>query len=107
MGWKVLDRGCIPISSNLDLEGGGGRATGRLAIRSMVWVKLQREGAQGVYGPCVYVMCTHITGGRFEDQYFVQKLRDERYDQPEKIVSFFNDRKENDDVDILLGDFNA
>merc|ERR1712039_491479 len=89
--------------------GGGGRATGRLAIRSMVWVKLRREGAQGLEGPCVYVMCTHITGGRFEDQFFVQQLSDERYHQPEKIMSFFNDRPEpsSDDVGILLGDFNS
>jgi len=104
--WQVVDKGAIPISSELYLDGGGGRATGKLAIRSMVWVKIRRIGSEGPY---VYVMCTHLTGGRFEDQFFVQKLCDERYDQPTRIIKFFQDRSDakDNDVGIILGDFNA
>mmetsp|Transcript_8887 Transcript_8887/g.18405 ORF Transcript_8887/g.18405 Transcript_8887/m.18405 type:complete len:354 (-) Transcript_8887:194-1255(-) len=104
--WAVADKGALQISSDLCLAGGGGRAEGKLAIRSMVWVKLRRtDGA----GSAVYVMCTHLTGGRFEDQFFVQELSKERYNQPDRIINFFNNRLDPlpDDVGILLGDFNA
>mmetsp|Transcript_8297 Transcript_8297/g.18539 ORF Transcript_8297/g.18539 Transcript_8297/m.18539 type:complete len:392 (+) Transcript_8297:62-1237(+) len=106
--WGVHGSGVLQTSSNSELQGGGGRATGVLAVRSMVWVKLRRKGSAGT-GPSVYVMCTHITGGRFEDQYFVQQLAQERYNQPDSIISFFNERSQSDenDVGILLGDFNA
>jgi len=106
--WAVTDKGAMQISSDLQLVGGGGRAQGKLAIRSMVWVKLQKRHRNGVpSGSAVYVMCTHITGGRFEDQYFVQQLADERRDQPDRIMKFFEQRKGPGDVGILLGDFNA
>lgn len=102
--WTVVKSGVEKISSDLNLAGGGSRAQGRLAVRSMVWVKLYKTDC-----PVVYVMCTHITGGRFEDQYFVQQLADERLKQPERILDFF-DQRENplaDDLGILLGDYNA
>mmetsp|Transcript_92711 Transcript_92711/g.239420 ORF Transcript_92711/g.239420 Transcript_92711/m.239420 type:complete len:417 (-) Transcript_92711:154-1404(-) len=103
--WVVADKGAEQISSNLMLVGGGGRAQGKLAIRSMVWAKLVRSGNDR--GPGVYVMCTHLSGGRFEDQYFVQQLADERLHQPDNIMSFFEARRRPGDVGILLGDFNA
>lgn len=104
--WEVIDSGTERISSDLTLLGGGGRAQGVLAIRSMVWIKLRFPGSSG---SCVYVMCTHISGGRFEDQYFVQQLAQERYSQPDRIIGdFFKRRTEgSDDLGILIGDFNA
>jgi endonuclease/exonuclease/phosphatase family metal-dependent hydrolase len=102
--WELVDSGSMQISSDLDLHGGGKRAEGKLAIRSMVWVKLSRPSL-----PEVYVMCTHISGGRFEDQYFVQRLSEERKQQLERIVAFFESRPgaKTHDVGILVGDYNA
>mmetsp|Transcript_105048 Transcript_105048/g.313822 ORF Transcript_105048/g.313822 Transcript_105048/m.313822 type:complete len:368 (-) Transcript_105048:134-1237(-) len=105
-GWTMMDKGAMQISSDLCLAGGGGRAEGKLAIRSMVWLKLQRKDSPSA---AVYVMCTHLTGGRFEDQFFVQELSQERFNQPDRIINFFNTRPDPspDDIGILLGDFNA
>mmetsp|Transcript_93812 Transcript_93812/g.236407 ORF Transcript_93812/g.236407 Transcript_93812/m.236407 type:complete len:180 (-) Transcript_93812:209-748(-) len=55
-------------------------------------------------------MCTHISGGRFEDQYFVQQLAEERYQQTKQCNDFFHLRRpgaQASDVGILVGDFNA
>lgn len=104
--WRLVDSGVMQISTDLQLVGGGGRAQGKLAVRSMVWVKLRLQEDL----PAVFVMCTHITGGRFEDQYFVQQLAEERFHQVDRIISFFNNSRPNpssDDLGILLGDFNA
>jgi endonuclease/exonuclease/phosphatase family metal-dependent hydrolase len=104
--WQLEDSGVEKISSDLQLHcDSGKRANGKLAIRSMLWVKLRRCSF-----PAVYVMCTHITGGRFEDQYFVQQLVEERYNQLQRIFSFFDysrPRPQAEDIGILLGDFNA
>lgn len=104
--WEVFESGAVQVSSNLRLSGGESRAEGDLAIRSLVWVKLRKTGTSG---PVVYMMCTHTSGGRFEDQYFVQQLAEERFQQTERIMDFFNQRSDprEDDVGILLGDFNA
>mmetsp|Transcript_14410 Transcript_14410/g.37244 ORF Transcript_14410/g.37244 Transcript_14410/m.37244 type:complete len:602 (-) Transcript_14410:87-1892(-) len=104
--WKIIDRGAMQISRDLKLAGGGGRLTGKLAIRSMVWVRLQHSDCPDL---SVFVLCAHITGGRFEDQYFVQQLAEERKLQLDKIISFFDNRPDakGDDVGILVGDFNA
>jgi endonuclease/exonuclease/phosphatase family metal-dependent hydrolase len=105
-GWKVVERGSMPISSDLMLAGLGGRRHGKLAVRSMVWLKLQAPEANS---PFVYVMCTHITGGRFEDQYFMQSLTEERKTQLTNIIDFYNNRvgASEEDVGIIVGDFNA
>lgn len=106
-GWLVVDSGAMQISSDLQLVGGGGRAQGKLAVRSMVWVKLCRIATPV---PAVYVMNTHISGGRFEDQYFVQQLANERFHQPDRVMKFFNEQRPNpeaDDIGIIVGDFNA
>mmetsp|Transcript_9169 Transcript_9169/g.23096 ORF Transcript_9169/g.23096 Transcript_9169/m.23096 type:complete len:457 (+) Transcript_9169:146-1516(+) len=104
--WVVEDKGAERISSDTTLEGGGNRVHGPLAIRSMGWLKLKK---QGTASPSVFVMCTHITGGRFEDQYFVQQLAEERLRQPERCIDVFKGRKgaKDDDIGILVGDFNA
>lgn len=106
-GFEVLDHGVIQISTDLALAGGGGRAEGKLAIRSMAWVKVRARAVGGQPGRCAYVLNTHLTGGRFEDQYFVQQLAEERVRQPDRIISFFNEKAQEGDVGILLGDFNA
>lgn len=104
--WQISDQGAMQISRDLQLAGGGGRLQGKLAIRSMVYVRLRHRCCPDL---SVMVICAHITGGRFEDQYFVQQLAEERKMQLQKIISFFNERKnpQVDDVGILVGDFNA
>ena len=105
--WKVKDCGVEKISSALELDGGGGRKTGKLAVRSMCWLMLGKTDSSK---PAVCVMCTHLSGGRFEDQYFVQQLAKERYSQIERCIDFFHKtqiRKHDDCVGILVGDFNA
>lgn len=103
--WTVMRTGAIKISSDLHLDGSDGRTAGKLAARSMVWASLKQAGS----GPTVYVMCTHITGGRFEDQYFVQQLAHERKEQVRKVLKFFETRRTpaSDDIGIMVGDFNA
>mmetsp|Transcript_88755 Transcript_88755/g.248350 ORF Transcript_88755/g.248350 Transcript_88755/m.248350 type:complete len:616 (-) Transcript_88755:195-2042(-) len=105
-GWTVDAQGCEKISTDLNLAGGGGRLTGKLAIRSMAWVRLRHEGVPRM---STFVLCSHISGGRFEDQYFVQQLAEERKEQVKRIIDFFNNRPspQDDDVGILVGDFNA
>jgi len=100
---EVESKGVRKVSSDSLLNGGCGRCQGKLAVRSMVWAKLRQRGG----GRAAYVMCTHITGGRFEDQYFVQELCEERRKQPEACVDFFDQVQTGDDVGILVGDFNA
>ena len=105
--WKVEDFGVEQISSALELAGGGGRKTGQLAVRSMCWLMLGKTDSSR---PAVCVMCTHLSGGRFEDQYFVQQLAQERYSQIARCIEFFHKRqrqKQDDVVGILVGDFNA
>mmetsp|Transcript_85853 Transcript_85853/g.247770 ORF Transcript_85853/g.247770 Transcript_85853/m.247770 type:complete len:358 (-) Transcript_85853:96-1169(-) len=108
--WTVVGRGTEPVSSDIELNGRGGRAQGKLVKRSMVWAKLVRPDAkEDAKEGAVYVMCTHITGGRFEDQYFVQELAEERKKQVEACIKFYEVRenKHEKDVGILVGDFNA
>jgi len=102
--WQVVADGVQQISSDVELAGTADRSQGKLAIRSMAWLKLRQNT-----GVSVYVMCTHLSGGRFEDQYFVQQLCDERRLQTERALDFFHSHAEPDanDVGILVGDFNA
>jgi len=105
--WLVADRGIERISSHLRLAGGGGRAEGNLAVRSMAWVKVQRIDSKL---PAAVIMCTHVSGGRFEDQYFVQQLAQERRLQAQRCLDFFEHHRpaaRQDDIGILVGDFNA
>ena len=105
--WEVKDCGVEQISSVLELAGAGGRVQGTLAVRSMCWVKLAKADSSR---PAVFVMCTHLSGGRFEDQYFVQELARERYSQIQRCIEFFHTKQHRnvyDDVGILVGDFNA
>mmetsp|Transcript_87707 Transcript_87707/g.168217 ORF Transcript_87707/g.168217 Transcript_87707/m.168217 type:complete len:408 (+) Transcript_87707:98-1321(+) len=104
LSWSVADCGVEQISSDLHLTGCAGRSHGKLAVRSMAWLKLR-----SATGPFVYIMCTHITGGRFEDQYFAQQLSNERRLQTKRALNFFHKqvKPSSDDIGILVGDFNA
>lgn len=109
ISWEVIDKGVMRISSEVELEGGNKeetrRISGKLAVRTLTWVKL-KPAAAGAES-CVYVLNTHITGGRFEDQFFVQQLAQERFTQTEFVIKFFQSVAQNDDIGILVGDFNA
>mmetsp|Transcript_96464 Transcript_96464/g.170885 ORF Transcript_96464/g.170885 Transcript_96464/m.170885 type:complete len:408 (-) Transcript_96464:160-1383(-) len=104
LSWSVADCGVEQISSDLHLTGCAGRSHGKLAVRSMAWLKLR-----SATGPFVYIMCTHITGGRFEDQYFAQQLSNERRLQTKRALNFFHKqvKPSSDDIGIFVGDFNA
>jgi len=105
--WIVEHSGIEKVSGDTKLVGGEGRAKGKLAVRSVVWVYV-RHGAKPHSANPVYVMCTHLSGGRFEDQYFVQDLAAERFNQANQIVGLYNDLRLDRDGDcILVGDFNA
>ena len=49
--WKVIDSGVMQISSELQLVGGGGRAQGPLAVRSMAWTYSDRPKSIYIIGP--------------------------------------------------------
>ncbi len=49
---------------------------GDLAVRFVVWVKAIKKGTKVT---AAFVLNTHISGGRFEDQFFVHQLAEERY----------------------------
>jgi len=102
--WQYVAHGFKQISSDHELQGGGGRAEGTLAVRSVVWTKMHKASGNA---SDVFILNTHLTGGRFEDQYFVQQLAQERLQQPERIMSLFENEATADDVGILIGDFNA
>jgi endonuclease/exonuclease/phosphatase family metal-dependent hydrolase len=100
-----VEHGAKQVSSDVQLTGTAGRPQGKLAIRSMAWLKLKKNNAKH----SVYVICTHLSGGRFEDQYFAQQLSNERRLQTERALDFFKMRQgaNCNDVGILVGDFNA
>lgn len=106
--WEVVSHGVERISGEgISLSGGGKRASGPLAVRSVVWAQLRvrdKPNAQHVF-----VMNTHFTGGRFEDQYYLQELAQERHAQVTRAMQPFKARARpgGQDVGVLIGDFNA
>lgn len=106
--WEAVDSGVEQVSSDLQLDGGDGtgRVSGPLAVRSVVWVKL-RPKAGPISGPFVFVLCTHLSGGRFEDQFYAQQLAKERSVQPQRAVGVFQWLAGPGDFCVLVGDFNA
>mmetsp|Transcript_22225 Transcript_22225/g.41381 ORF Transcript_22225/g.41381 Transcript_22225/m.41381 type:complete len:613 (+) Transcript_22225:55-1893(+) len=104
--WEVEARDVFKMNSPVNLKGTEGRCTGPLAIRTMVWAKLRPRGRET--GPFVFVFNVHVTGGRFEDMYFVQDLAEERRKQLESVIKEFHRLRTSDrDLCILVGDFNA
>ena len=105
--WKVDESGVTQISKTLKLAGGCGRESRWLEVRSMCWVILKKPDSST---PAVCVMNTHLSGGRLEDQYFVQQLEQERYSQVERCIEFFLEKrchKQSIALGVLVGDFNA
>ena len=51
----------------------------------------------------VQVLCTHLSGGRFEDAYMSNDLKSERANQMDKCLKLKDDLFDN----VLMGDFNA
>ena len=106
--WDVVESGIEQTSSDLELTGGKGtdRVSGHLAIRTVAWVHLKAKGAAPEV-PAVWILNTHLSGGRFEDQFYLQQLAQERYDQTGRVIDLFNRRAGKDDFGIMVGDFNA
>lgn len=105
-GWEVVGQGMVRTASEVSLVGGDG-VSGPLASRSAVWVQLRPKGFSSQVGPSVTILNTHLSGGRFEDQFFVQQLSEERALQVTRSLDFFEQRRGPLDLGILVGDFNA
>ena len=105
LNYNILDKGYSRISSTLNLDGSSGRSSGILAYRSVVWIRIQDKNTGQTYLICN----THISGGRFEDLYFLQLLEsgNERTKQIERVIEIANQNKDSDDIIIFMGDFNA
>eukprot|EP00747_Dinoflagellata_sp_TGD_P130143 gnl/TRDRNA2_/TRDRNA2_174789_c2_seq10.p1 gnl/TRDRNA2_/TRDRNA2_174789_c2~~gnl/TRDRNA2_/TRDRNA2_174789_c2_seq10.p1 ORF type:complete len:291 (-),score=30.58 gnl/TRDRNA2_/TRDRNA2_174789_c2_seq10:868-1740(-) len=105
--WEVQECGILQTSSDLELDGRDtDRISGHLAIRTAAWARLRAKNAHDD-DPKVWVLNTHLTGGRFEDQFYLQQLTKERYEQSVKIMNFFESRAKEGDTGIMVGDFNA
>ena len=70
-----------------------------LGYRSVVCAILRHEEIEKP----VQVLCTHLSGGRFEDAYLTNELKLERSIQIEKCLKQRDDSADN----VLVGDFNA
>jgi len=106
--WEVIDRGAEIISSKLLLT--HQQFKGRpfhLPVRTVVWVRVKPKARSSDEGPAVAVLNTHISGGRYEDQCFLQRLAEERRRQPERVMALFQREAGDRDVGIIVGDFNA
>lgn len=104
LAWEVVDHGVVRTSSKLSLVGGE-NVSGPLAARSVVWARFRPRGCPDV--PAAIVLNTHISGGRFEDQFFVQQLAEERRLQVDRALDVFEQVRGPKDLGILVGDFNA
>lgn len=105
--WEVLNTGVHQVSSNVELDGSDGRVAGPLAVRTVVWAELRPRSSMTLRSS-VFVLNMHLSGGRFEDQFFVQYLSAERRMQVERAIGLFKRlSKSRHDLGILVGDFNA
>jgi len=93
-GWTVTNKKVLQISSDLVLPNGT-----ILEMRSVACATLQG----GINKP-VQIMCTHLSGGRFEDKYMEEPLmRGERARQMQHCLS----QKDPSAYNVLVGDFNS
>lgn len=92
--WKRVDHGAKQISTNLILP-----SNKPLGYRSVVFVTLAHDATEKP----VQVLCTHLSGGRFEDAYLTCELKLERSTQIEKCLELRDSSADN----VLVGDFNA
>jgi len=103
--WEVVETGVEQISSDVVLGRAGTGVSGPIAVRSAAWVRLRSRLAQE--GPFALVINTQITGGPFEDQFFVGQLAEERRLQSERLLEVFSLRGSEGDLGIIVGDFRA
>jgi len=92
--WKLIDQKAVQISTNQTLPNGK-----PLGYRSAVCATLSHENTEKP----VQVLCTHLSGGRFEDAYMSNDLKSERANQMDKCLKLKDDLFDN----VLMGDFNA
>jgi len=95
-GWTVIDQTVLQISSDLVLPNGT-----MLGYRCVVCARLESQG--GIDKP-VQILCTHLSGGRFEDKYMEEPLmRGERARQMQHCLG----QKDPSAYNLLAGDFNS
>lgn len=92
--WKLIDHKAVQISTDQTLPNGKA-----LGYRSAVCATLSHENTEKP----VQVLCTHLSGGRFEDAYMSNDLKSERANQMDKCLKLKDDLFDN----VLMGDFNA
>lgn len=103
--WEVVETGVEQVSSDLMLSGGDAGVSGPLAVRSVVWARLRPKSSPE--GPFIMVLNTQISGGGFEDQFFVRQLAQERHLQIQRILELFDGRASESDLGILVADLQA
>lgn len=92
--WKMVDHNVEQTSTNTILPN-----RKPLGYRSVVCATLRHEDVE----KSVRVMCTHLSGGRFEDAYLTSAMKVERSRQMEICL----DQKDDSADNVILGDFNA
>jgi len=92
--WKMIDHNIKQISTDMMLPSGK-----PLGYRSVVCATLRHDKVEKP----VRVLCTHLSGGRFEDKCMSGLLKLERTKQMEKCL----DQKDDSADNVLVGDFNA
>eukprot|EP00931_Biecheleriopsis_adriatica_P094029 TRINITY_DN67735_c0_g1_i1.p1 TRINITY_DN67735_c0_g1~~TRINITY_DN67735_c0_g1_i1.p1 ORF type:complete len:556 (-),score=95.02 TRINITY_DN67735_c0_g1_i1:14-1681(-) len=106
--WEAVDQGAELISSKMLLKHHAYKYKPcHLPLRTVVWVKLKPKKRAHDEGPSVVVLNTHVSGGRYEDPCFLQRLTEERRKQPERAIAVFQREAGPRDAGILVGDFNA
>eukprot|EP00927_Polykrikos_kofoidii_P072428 TRINITY_DN68547_c0_g1_i1.p1 TRINITY_DN68547_c0_g1~~TRINITY_DN68547_c0_g1_i1.p1 ORF type:complete len:876 (+),score=189.72 TRINITY_DN68547_c0_g1_i1:315-2942(+) len=110
--WEVAYSGVAPISTDLFLEHTGGDSQDGeagceywpLAIRTVVWGKFVRRAQSGPHMRA-FVFCSRLSGGGFEDQFFLKQIADERQQQVERILKVAAGQAGPGDLCVLVGDF--
>lgn len=99
-GWTVTDQKVVQISSDLVLPN-----KVVLGYRCVVCATLKYcQGTHTINMKPVQILCTHLSGGRFEDQYMEEpQMAGERRRQMQHCFDQHNPDADN----ILVGDFNA
>lgn len=93
-GWRSIRSKVVQISTDQELP-----SKRSLGYRSVVCATLRYGNIQ----KAVQVLCTHLSGGRFEDLYMSDVLKLERATQMQRCLEQKDDTADN----VLVGDFNA
>merc|ERR1740136_201087 len=92
--WFKTNSKVVQISTVMDLPNDK-----PLGYRSVVCATLRHEKTDKP----VQILCTHLSGGRFEDQYMTDAMKLERAEQMTMCFTAIDDSADN----VLVGDFNA